>query len=77
MAPIELGRYAKAVEGLDEAAALDPRHPFAEAGRQVAAEFAGSNVGTYCGCRRLVQGIPAAIVAHRPPGKDRGINDRA
>ena len=43
MARTELGQYPEAVEDFDQAARLDPQHPFAEADRQVAAELAGDN----------------------------------
>ena len=43
MARIELGQYPEAIQDLDQAARLDPQHPFAESDRQAAAELAGSN----------------------------------
>ena len=43
MARIELGQYRQAIEDLDQAARLDPQHPFAESDRKVAAELAVGN----------------------------------
>ena len=43
LARMELGRYPEAVEDLEQAARLAPRHPFAESDRKVAAELAGDN----------------------------------
>ena len=43
MACVELGRYAEAIEDLDQAIRLATEHPFAESDRQAAAELAGDN----------------------------------
>ena len=43
MARIELGQYPEATEDLEQAATLDPQHPFAESDRKVASELAGGN----------------------------------
>ena len=46
MARIELCQYPEAIQDLDQAARLDPQHPFAESDRKVASELAGGNGGT-------------------------------
>ena len=44
MLRIELGRYAEAIEDLDQAASRDLHlHPFAESDRKVASELAGGD----------------------------------
>ena len=40
---MELGQYRQAIEDLDQAARLDPQHPFAESDQKVAAELAVGN----------------------------------
>ena len=43
LARIELVRYAEAIEDLDQAAKLDPTHPFDASDRQAASELATGN----------------------------------
>ena len=64
MARIELGQYRQAIEDLDQAARLDPQHPFAESDRKVASELAGAtapyNAGAVGSCK-------AKTKRHSPP----------
>ncbi len=77
MLGIELGQYAEAVEDLNQAVSLDPRHPFAESDRRAAAELAGAaaphNPGTEAAWLReppRYSAYPAVsgIMIDMPPG---------